>query len=384
MNIVYIGSFATGTLHQMFDTCFLHVCTLIGDHVDCYKHKSTFEYLISKGEEYGFIDKVTLHTLYLCESSGKFRMLLKELLSAFINITLFLIKSKKNTVIINFNNLFALHVLNFLSSLLDRKLWIVCHGEMELFSDTAVVTGIWAKLNKLLLWDFFLKRRISSKLNFIVLGDSIYDNLRKVMPNDVMSHFISIDHPYYLDSSFTHVTKDDNSPLHLGLVGVLSPNKGLFDFMKFVENVESKGLNCKISIIGRISTHKYDEFMENHHIEVAWKFIEREELDKMINELDWVIYFYPSDSYKFIASGAVFDAIKIGIPILSYKNAYFEYVINKIKYPAVLVNSVDEMIDAIINNKNIKNVVSDKKRLFSPITIANQLRPYLSYSFISK
>lgn len=384
MNIVYIGSFATGTLHQMFDTCFLHVCTLIGDHVDCYKHKSTFKYLLSKGEEYGFIDKVTLHTLYICEGSGKFRMLFKEILSAFTNITLFLLKSKKNAVVINFNNLFALHTLNFLSLLLDRNLWIVCHGEMELFSDTAVVTGIWAKLNKLLLWDFFFKRRISSKLNFIVLGDSIYDNLRKVMSNDVMSHFISIDHPYYLDSSFTHVEKDDNSPLHIGLVGVLSPSKGLFDFMKFVENVESKGLNCKISIIGRISTHKYDEFMEKHHIEVAWKFIEREELDKMINELDWVIYFYPSDSYKFIASGAVFDAIKIGIPILSYKNAYFEYVINKIKYPAVLVDNIDEMIDAIIKNKNIKNVVSDKKWLFSPITIANQLRPNLSYGSTSK
>lgn len=372
MKITYIGTYATGTLHQMFDTCFLHVCSLLAEHVDCYKHKSTLDYIRKKGATEHFIDNVSLHPIYVLRSRNIYITLLGELIAACTNVYMYLKYSKSSTVVVNFNNLFAVHALNFVSGIKKRPLWIVCHGEMELLINNG--GGMLARLRRKLIQNYFFKKKMSDYIHFIVLGESIFQNLSNILNKEQILHFNSIDHPYYLYSGNHCVKTSSTRVKHLGVVGSLSPAKGLHEFMAFVESVEKEKLDCKISIIGRISTHKYDDFMAKHNIDITWVYLERDEMEKRIKELDCVLYFYPKDSYKLIASGAVFDAIKYNIPVLAFKNDYFEYIFKKLNYPAFLVDSVLNMIEVLKANRLInvdeKNI---RKDIFSPLTIANAI-----------
>jgi glycosyltransferase involved in cell wall biosynthesis len=374
MNITYIGAYATGTIHQMFDTAFLHCCSLIAERVDCYKHSSTFKFIEDKGSEYGYIKNVQLHPIYIYQGKKKFQLLMKDILSAFSTICLYARSPRENVIIANYNNIFAIHILNALSKLLKKELWVVCHGEMELLAEPGK-EGLWAKLKRMLLNNFFLKRKIYKGFHFIVLGDSILKSLERYLSVEVMSHFKSIEHPYYLEEDI--IVKDnklESERLALGLIGILSPSKGLNEFIDFVEKLEKRNINCSISIIGRISTHKFDDFMNAHHIQIAWDYLEREEMERRIRQLDYVLFFYPVNTYQLIASGAVFDAIKLNMPVVSLKNKYFEQIFNKMNYPAILCNNVDRMVDAIANRSGMMEKKLIDKSIFSPQNVAKSLK----------
>ncbi len=376
-DIIYIGTYATGTLHQMFDVAFLHTCALASSHVVCFKHKSTFKFLRDIAIEQDFEKKIDLRSIPILRSSCIYISILGHIFAALTNVFLYVKYSGRGIVVINFNNVFALHILNFLSRILKKRLWIVCHGEMELLEKEN--GGIYARLKRVILKNFFYKTGLSEYLYFIVLGDSIKDNLSKLLSEDRIKHFRSIDHPFYL------LNNDNESPishkrdgyLNIGLIGTLSPAKGLYEFKKFVELINSLKLDVNITIIGRINTHQEDEFLKYHNIKVTWGYLERSEMETKIKSLDYVLYFYPQDSYRLIASGAVFDAIKFNLPIISFKNDYFSYLFKKLDYPGFLTDNIEEMVDIIMNNGKITIDKEINKDVFHPVVIAEKLKQFI-------
>lgn len=376
IEITYIGTYATGTLHQMFDTCFLHVCALVSSRVDCYKHSSTFDFIQNKGEQYSFINKVVFHPIKVVSGESRFKVLLKSILSAFQNVHLYLKTPKNRVVVINYNNVFALHMLNIACRISKTKLFIVCHGEMDLLQDDR--GGLLAKLNRTILKSFFKKSKIDNNLHFIVLGDSILLNLKDCISNVSFKHFFSINHPYYIESSERKTLRTNDDTLHLGLIGTLSVEKGLKDFMSLVELLEERAVKCEYSIVGRLNTHEYDDFLDKHNILVAWDYLSREEMEKRVSELDCVLYFYPSNSYKLIASGAIFDAISMRIPVVAIRNDYFEYVFKEITFPSFLCNDIKEMA-SLIESKAFLNYSNNQIdwSSFCPEKVAEQFREIL-------
>lgn len=52
-------------------------------------------------------------------------------------------------------------------------------------------------------------------------------------------------------------------------------------------------------------------------------FISRELMYDCISELDYILYCFPPEVYKYTASGTVFDAVDCERPILAIRNDYF-------------------------------------------------------------
>ncbi len=52
----------------------------------------------------------------------------------------------------------------------------------------------------------------------------------------------------------------------------------------------------------------------------------REEFEKILDSFDALVFFYLRTGYKLMASGAIFDAIELGIPIIAVRNDYFEHL----------------------------------------------------------
>lgn len=345
--IAYIGTYAKWEMHQMIDICFLHMCALVADQVVCYKDATTLDYVKQMGEEHGFKDKVKIKKINVFRSKNKYLELLGFIYAAFLNIILLLKNNRKDYIVYNYDNVFSLHIINLLNHLLSKKIVILCHDEMELL--ITCKGGLFAKIKRKLVRNFFLDRRIDKNIEFIVLGSSILNNLQNYLPKQSFLHFHSIEHPYYF-----HEIKPAEKytiPKTIGLVGVISESKGLNEFITFVDSVSSLNYNVKIKVIGRISTHQYDSFFKEKKVDINWDYLPREEMEEKIEELDYILYFYPTNSYKLIASGAVFDAICMNKPILAIKNDFFEHVLSSIGYPALLVNGVDELVNFIKEQK---------------------------------
>lgn len=376
LKITYIGTYATGVLHQMFDTCFLHVCALVSSHVDCYKHKSTYDFIKEKGNQYGYINNIIFHPIHIISGEGRFKDLFKGIIGAFQNLFLYSKCSSDRTVVINYNNVFALRILNLACKIKKTKLFVVCHGEMDLLQDDR--GGLLAKLSRKMLKSFFYNCSIAQDFYFIVLGDSILNNLKNCIPASSYKHFFSINHPYYIESKHFESRSKSFRELNLGLIGTLSIEKGLDSFMSFVELLEEKQIKCHYSIVGRINTHDYDDFMIRHNIDIAWNYLTREEMEERVANLDCVLYFYPSNSYKLIASGAIFDPISMRIPVIAIKNDFFEYVFKEIKYPAYLCDDINTMA-SVIESKEFVNYPESNIdwSAFSPEKVADRFKEIL-------
>lgn len=354
MDVKYIDSFSNSTAHLQFNASFLTMISKLYDKVIYYSGRSSMKEV----EELLRVNDIELkniqkHNIIVISGNSRFSLFLRYLVSAFNNI-IFLLFSKKNDILIyNYNNLFSLRLLNLLNAILNRKIMVCCHGELELLTDIQCNGGFLFKVLRLLIKDFF-RHTIQDNIFFIVLGDIILKNLHYYLNEEQLNHFISIDHPYIFSEKIDIRTKSNF--LNIGTVGVFSKSKGGDSLIELIENINNP--NIKYSITGRILYDKRKIIKYKiDTIESAYKesipqsiFMER------ISQLDYILFFYKQDSYRITASGAILDAINLRKPILAIKNEYFCYLFNKIGILGVLFDSVSEMSNYIKENgyKNLK------------------------------
>ncbi|MHB1952985.1 MAG: hypothetical protein ACYCOU_04485 [Sulfobacillus sp.] len=181
----------------------------------------------------------------------------------------------------------------------------------------------------------------------IVLGNNIKTRMEKV--NIQARDWICIEHPYTFAAP--DATSYQNKPcLAVGTVGVASVSKGsqlLFKLAERFKDDVKAGRIC-FKIIGRVDpsmrphVNPYVQFLD------PGVFYDKEMFDRDIRALDAVLYCYPEDSYQLTASGALFDAIKFNKPIISSRNAYFEWVLRDVP---------DGYINWISNLDQVENVL---------------------------
>jgi hypothetical protein len=82
--------------------------------------------------------------------------------------------------------------------------------------------------------------------------------------------------------------------------------------------------------------------------------------------------------YKYLASGAVFDAINAEKPIIALRNDYFEYLFSKFGAFGYLADSIDDMADIIrglLSGKKLETFAfGEIKERLSPPAISCQFR----------
>ena len=103
------------------------------------------------------------------------------------------------------------------------------------------------------------------------------------------------------------------------------------------------------------------------------KYLDRTTFENELLKLHFAIFFYPTTEYVFRASGAITDAIALGIPIIALKHPYFNYLFSKggdIGYLCDSFEDIRKVIDTlmktdILQTDKYKQQIFNVKKLHS-------------------
>lgn len=206
------------------------------------------------------------------------------------------------------------------------------------------------------------------------MGDSIKKNLQHLVGKDL--NFFVLDHPYACRSTFVN-NRVFSADIKLGTVGAMSINKGAEQYLRLLEMMKAeKSHNFQFYAIGKAESDIYGKFVTNNIVFPCGQncMCPRTLFDKYVDELDYILFFYPLDSYRLTASGAIYDAIAHEIPIISLKNDYFVYLFEKYGRFGYLFDNIDEMF------LFIKNDLSANNNLFDFSQIKRKISPQAFFS----
>lgn len=368
MKIWYINTFSKESHHEIYNASILKLCLLCSEDVVAISDKKTLAnyYVLADIQDVN----IRKHSIYCFGQKNRLFLTLSYIWSAILNILILLFSKQDSVLVYVFNNSFSISILNRINLLLKRNVLVCLHGELELLlvNEKSRKSGILSRILQFLITQYFKGDRYSLKM--LLMGDSIRKNFQSCVVKKNMSLFI-LDHPYIHKSSFVnnHIF---SSVLKLGTVGAMSINKGADQYIRLLEMVKADNLqNLQFYVIGKAEGDVYNRLSIANAIFPCGvkKMCSRESFDKHVSELDYILFFYPVDSYRLTASGAVYDAIMQEIPIISIKNDYFVYLFEKYGKFGYLFENVDQMFSFI------KSGLKRKDDLFNFIDIKRKISP---------
>lgn len=338
MKIKIIDFFSIKRFHEIFNISLILMSTFKGYKVEYICGKSAKENIQKSIKKYDPNNKYNSKELIikeklLCEIDSKKGAFIRTLLGFFTTIHEFILQKKKDVIIFNYTNPLSLPIILALNILLKKKVVFCMHGELEL--QIQKIKGI--KASKLYKFFYYISLRYIlrySKYSYIlILGDSIKRNLVNIFPR-INNRIISINHPYFINNEIkVSNNQKHNQIIRLGTIGVMKPEKGIKNLLLYASKLENDINNKTIEIcsIGKVENFDYKSIPFINWIG-ATDGLPRDLFEKNIEQLDYILFLYPSYSYKLTASGAIFDAIKYGKPIISLRNDYFEDLFRNCPY----------------------------------------------------
>ncbi len=245
-------------------------------------------------------------------------------------------------------------------------------------------------LNRIKQFGYALDQKDNDNIQYIVLSPSILNTISDIS-KPPFDKFTAIDLPYIYDNTETK-TKTDNR-IVFATIGQGNPYlmkcvaKALqmqtnqtveYEFRIIGENCGNtniinqkykKLISCFISIIDRktinwfltsflpisskVSTYLSDKIhITSINCVSKGKRLSRNEIERYVRDVDYLIFFYNRDSYKYTASGSFFDAISYRIPIIFIGNTFFDYYFSsyKIGYRVETLYEIIELVKKISIN----------------------------------
>lgn len=344
-----VDSYSVGNFHEMFNSAMLVVCSHQVERIvyraDARSQDCVLSHVITNGYEEE-LSKVEKKTLFVVRKESTVGLLCRTMVSAFQNARYLFVK-RKEPIIYMHNDAFSIYLLNFFNLILKRPIWIVCHGELELL----ISNPCWYKpsfLYKQLFAFFYKYIPISRHLHFIVLGESILINLKKVLPAGRENLFVAMEHPYFFKKE--HVYKKVlPRKLVIGTIGSMNVFKGYYRLLDLAKMLEIPIQAHEITLV----VTRFENVKVNRQglIQCVCKhngLLPRDEYEQFINGLDYVLFLYASNSYKFIASGAIFDTISFGKPIIALRNDYFVSIFEQCGDIGYLCENIEDMACLIL------------------------------------
>lgn len=359
----------------------------------------------SRGESHSEINAAMIAILlqkYPCEqfylfcSKGHFKCIESILKKSDINITNVIFneisvspeKFEYSRFFIDFN--LIKQIFNFAKTSEETKIFVsytttlfLYYLKLFLFFNPKikVITAIHSELERLYVWKYAqgfsgIKKYVTALYCFVfslflplciyvknykclVYGESIKNNLLKKVPFISKESVIVIDHPYVTQEKINPVPF--NKPeIQFGIIGLIDKKKNGINLKMLLQKLKEKECkNFKISLIGHIRNRITEEYLLDvlnlDFVEYKRKvneFISKELRDSLEEQTDYNIYTYNSDGYKLTASGAFMDAVNFEKPIIAIKNDFFEYYFNKYGNIGYLCDSIDDMVEIILQIVN--------------------------------
>lgn len=360
--LLYIDTFSTGHMHEMFDASSLRMFSDMYNEVYYRANQDSIDNVTHLlGGMPLNVKTRPLNIVNIYKSYGKLRRFLKQIQAAILDSWYIIAAPKETDVVINYMTALALYPINWTARIMGRRVLVVCHSDVQELQGVNKVSWLFKKSINMLSNP---REKIAKNLWFAVLGDAILDNVQPLLSNQVKEKMLSFDHTAIFDriQRKSHV---DTDKLVLGYVGGLRGSKGGDVFLRIARHFKNNP-KVEFRIIGNTSGQR--EKLEEAGVVIPKGmgdfFISRELMYDCISELDYILYCFPPEVYKYTASGTVFDAIDCERPILAIKNDYFTglfKVCGEFGYLEDGYDSLVSRIDWLMLNRskdlwNMKNV----------------------------
>lgn len=285
----------------------------------------------------------------------------REVFRFFLILRTFCLGRKRN---INQLIFLSLHPLSqiYLSILshffTDSSIKLVLHGELESF-----VKNNPYKLRRLLLKLAFRLR--SKNIKYIVLGEHIK---QKLIFNEILEQVdvIAINHPFIFNFSnenflcFSKIIK-------FGCLGVANLSKGIDKLFLIANKFKQSPSNVSFHLVGKLTPSILPYVNSNVSYIDSGKMIPKDVYIKMIDDLDYILFFYDVDMYQMTASGAFFDALNAEKPLVYLNNTYFSSIIDKynlrVGYPCEDIKQLEDVISKLVATRDEQEYIIMKKNI---------------------
>lgn len=346
-NIKIVDYYSIRTFHEIINLSLLKISCLLYENVLYVSGKTSqdnIKQLISK--EGLILNNIYYHSILICDKYTSWRSFLRELGGVFISLYQYLLVPKSTVLLYSYTSRLSLPMILGLNILFKKKVLFVFHGELETLVKKIPLykpSWLYKKCLQLSLKCLLMK----SPAYGLVLGASIKSNLLKIFPA-INEHITFINHPYNInETGLQSVNVQGKRPLRLGTVGVMNKAKGLDSLILL-----SKKMNDYIQQ-GELEIYCVGT-LQDMNIELTdtiyWlgnkNGLPRDEFESKICMLDYILFLYPTDSYKLTASGAILDAIKLKKPVIALHNDFIDTLMGDAPF-GYLKNSVDEIEQVI-------------------------------------
>lgn len=383
MKIKIVDTFCIGSVHAQFNASLLSMLAMINENVDYYASPTSKE-KVFKLSNWNHLANLNFYPIYVWGGNGGFNLLMRYIISVIQNVRFLLTSSTEDILIYNFNNVLSLSFLNFINKFINRKILVFCHGEMELLLAEREKGGGLHRILRYSLINFFISNKnIHKNIMFCVIGEVVINNLKQLISKENYSHFVYMDHPYIYQKKANEIHFQNNDILSIGMVGTFSLSKGACDFLEIVKKQNEKKQKVNFSITGQIlyGIEELKDLNVNIPLDNGKGMVSEEEFAERISSLHYILFLYPTYSYRLIASGAIMDALNWRKPILALKNQYFEYIFDKFGAFGYLFDSTSEIIDFINSDKIPPSQQFDFENIIkktSPESLVFQLKEILN------
>ena len=355
MDTIYINANLSGNAHEMIDSALIGMLSKSGS-LEAFTIEDRVPCLKQMVDERFCGNSIKWHSLKKIKSNR-----LKALRVAFLEASIVFKEDKRKLFLVSFMNGYSSNIHNLISFITGAKLLLVAHNDLE-----CVLTD-WKKqrgIQKLLHNYFFKYVPIAKNLRILVLGDNIIENLSQYLSSKKLKHFVSIDHPYYVDPLSEQVNLKDE--INIGLPGRIDsrPSRGFDNLCDFANKVLNDK-KIKIHIISSIEEKLIERLPPNIFHNDSNSNLPRKEYEEIMRKMDFILLPYHKDYYKVTVSGAVFEAITKLKPALMYSTDYFKYLSGKYGEFGIFIDQEDEerLIEMLHDETLYKKFVGVEKKI---------------------
>jgi hypothetical protein len=378
--IIYADTNSYDVFHKGFNSSSLLMFSKIYDLVIYFATPSAAN-IIKQDFGGSWPKNVVYRKIWINEPKNKLGKILHHLLQLFFSITIVLFYGKKRTVYFNYTPLLSLPLLNIISKLLNIKILLTCHSELDF-----LINNNFQKLNKFSIKALKLLKsknhKCANSLYFCCLGSHIKRNAKNVLSDSTWSKLISFEHTWIFDQSIIGKTFNEEK-IQIGFVGTICEEKWLDSILYLRNNLSHN--KFELSTVGRIFCNP--DLLNAHNIkyvEGADKgFLSSERFKSEVSKLDFIIFLYPKESFKMTASGSIFDAINAEKHVLALHNDCFDSLFQRTKFGTLFQNE-SEIISFLKNDEYVNNKRIDHKMVkedLSPFNEASKLKDELERIF---
>jgi hypothetical protein len=376
--LVLVDSFSIAWHHEQYNASMAMMLAAIFPRFVYWVGDGQWDSVSAKWREHGFDASGIERRRFRIPAKrrGRKDIVMSHLLSAWYNVVTLFTTRRDDLVIFNYNNPAALLPIKVLNALLRRTIIIITHGELEFVAldpsipwsnGTRRVGRLFARL---------LKWGHSRNIFYLVLGDSIKQNLEAlhlVAPRQI----ISLDHPYLFNARAALRRSGT-----IKTVGVKNFSAG-FDTDTWIARLAAAHPSITFSVIGTVSALGGGN-IENHTVATQRS---RDDYEGILRRMDALLFLYPAVEYRLKASGAIFDCLELGIPVIAVHNDYFDYMFRlhgQLGYLytdlSLLITHLDEVLAA--DHTAIRRRLAAARKWHSPEKLTGVLRKKLDELFL--